>query len=59
MKLAKHWSRLPREAAQSLTLEAFKIQLAEALSPGLNSALTLLSAGDWTRDLSQGPFQPE
>lgn len=54
-----HWSRLPREAAQSLSLEVFKIQLAEGLSPGLNAALTVLSAEGWTRDLSQGPFQPE
>lgn len=59
MKLATHWSRLPREAAQSLSLAVFSIQLAEALSPGLNAALTVLSAGGWTRDLCQGPFQPE
>lgn len=55
----KHWSRLSREAAQSLSPEVFQIHLAEALSPGLNSALTLLLAGGWTRDFSQGPFQPE
>lgn len=35
------------------------LDLAEALSPALNSALTLLSAGRWTRDFSQGPFQSE
>lgn len=58
MKLAMHWSRLPREAAQSLSLEVFKIQLAETLSPGLNAALTVLSAGG-LGVLSQGPFQPE
>jgi len=46
-KLMEHWPRLPREVAESPSLEIFKTRLDEVLCSLLK--VTLLRQGGWTR----------
>jgi len=45
MRVVKHWNRLPRELAEALSLETFKVKLGGALSNLVSLKMSLLTAG--------------
>ena len=53
-----HWNRLPKEAVDALSLEAFKARLDVALGSLVWWLATLHIAGGLNLDDHYGPFQP-
>jgi len=53
-----HWNRLPKEAVDAPSLEAFKARLDVALGSLVWWLVTLHIAGDLKLDDHCGPFQP-
>ena len=53
-----HWNRLPKEAVDAPSLEAFKARLDVALGSLVCWLVTLHIAGGLKRDDHCGPFQP-
>jgi len=58
MRVVRHWHRLPREAVDAPSLEAFKARLDGALSNLVWWKVSLLMAGGLEPDDLEGPFQP-
>ena len=56
--VVRHWNRLPREAADEPSLEAFKTRLDGALGSLIQWVATPSMARGLEQDL-QGPFQPK
>ena len=50
MRVVRHWNRLPREAVNAPSLEAFKARLDEALSNLIQWKVSLPMAGGVERD---------
>ncbi|KAK4812297.1 hypothetical protein QYF61_014083 [Mycteria americana] len=59
MRVVRHWHRLPTEAVDAPSLEAFKVRLDGALSNLIQWKMSLPTAGglDWI--IFEGPFQPK
>ena len=56
--MVKHWNRLPKEAVDAPSLEAFKARLDVALGSLVWWSATLHIAGGLKLDEHCGPFQP-
>ena len=56
--MVTHWNRLPREAVDAPSLEAFKARLDVALGSLVWWLATLPMAGGLKLDDHYGPFQP-
>jgi len=54
----RHWHRLPREAGDGPSLEAFQVRLDGALSNLIGLKMSLLTAGSWTGWLLKVPSNP-
>jgi len=57
-RVVTHWNRLPKEAVDAPSLEAFKARLDVALGSLVWWLATLHIAGGWKQDDRCGPFQP-
>ena len=57
-RVVMHWNRLPKEAVDAPSLEAFKARLHVALGSMVWWLVTLHIAGGWKLDGHCGPFQP-
>ena len=57
-RVVTHWNRLPREAVDAPSLEAFKARLDVALGSLVWWLATLHIAGELKLDNHCGPFQP-
>ena len=57
-RVVTHWNRLPREAVDAPSLEAFKARLDVALGSLVWWLATLHTAGGLKLDGHCGPFQP-
>ena len=57
-RVVTHWNRLPKEAVDAPSLEAFKARLDVALGSLVWWLVTLHIAGGWKLDDHCGPFQP-
>jgi len=57
-RVVTHWNRLPREAVEAPSLEAFKARLDVALGSLVWWLATLHIAGELKLDNHCGPFQP-
>jgi len=57
-RVVTHWNRLPKEAVDAPSLEAFKARLDVALGSLVRWLVTLHIAGGLKPDDHCGPFQP-
>jgi len=57
-RVVTHWNRLPKEAVDAPSLEAFKARLDVALGSLVCWLVTLHVAGGLKLDDHRGPFQP-
>ena len=57
-RVVTHWNRLPKEAVDAPSLEAFKARLDVALGSLVCWLATLHTAGGLELDGHCGPFQP-
>ena len=57
-RVVTHWNRLPKEAVDAPSLEAFKARLDVALGSLVYWLVTLNIAGELKLDDHCGPFQP-
>ena len=57
-RVVMHWNKLPKEAVDAPSLEAFKARLDVALGSLVWWLVTLHIAGDLKLDDHCGPFQP-
>jgi len=57
-RVVTHWNRLPKEAVDAPSLEAFKARLDVALGSLVCWLVTLHIAGELKLDDHCGPFQP-
>ena len=58
MRVVRHWNKLPKEAVDAPSLEAFKAGLDGAVSSLVWWLASLPMAGGLERDGVKGPFQP-
>ena len=56
MRVVRHWNRLPREAVDAPSLEAFKARMDGAVSNLVYREVSLPTAGGWNQVILNVPF---